>query len=204
MNTIKNIDEMPLSEIVAEFNALTGKQIKKFENRKIAVVRLQKAREAAGVEVTATVNEQIVNQRSTAEIIESIAGLDDKIRVLSSIVESDSKNDSKIVKKSRKDMTIEEQIAATAATAAKRRASIAKSWTNGNVAARRATRNSVMAGIDPAKMAEYKSVPAAFVALDLPSSKMIKFRLAIKQASNKCGIFRWAGKDYYFSLIDKD
>lgn len=48
---MKHIKEMAASEIVAEYNKLTGKSIKKFETRLKAELRLAAARDAAGVEL---------------------------------------------------------------------------------------------------------------------------------------------------------
>jgi len=42
---MKNIDDMTIKEMVAEYNALTGKSIKKFASREAGIRQLRKARE---------------------------------------------------------------------------------------------------------------------------------------------------------------
>lgn len=59
----------------------------------------------------------------------------------------------------------------------KRAESIAESWKDPNVAAKRAQRTAVR--VDGV---EYRSVRAAFIALGLPLSKHIRFRMALKAA----------------------
>lgn len=54
---------------------------------------------------------------------------------------------------------------------------IADSWANPETARKRAERNGVIAG-----GVEYKSVPAAFRANNLPMKKVIPFRMALKEA----------------------
>lgn len=73
-------------------------------------------------------------------------------------------------------------------------AGIAASWADPSVYNARLTRNAVKA-----EGVEYKSVRAAFAALNLPDSKHIRFRMKLKEA--KKAVFEWAGKEYHFEIL---
>ena len=75
--------------------------------------------------------------------------------------------------------------------------SISESWNNPDVAAKRARRDSVKvsgAGV-------FRSVLEAFKSLNLPQSKHIKFRMALKQVGS--GVFEYGGKAYEFTIVEK-
>lgn len=77
---------------------------------------------------------------------------------------------------------------------AKRSAAIAASWQNPETAALRAARLAVKVNGE-----FYKSVPQAFRALQLPMSKHIAFRGALREAGSLG--FNWDGKFYRFELV---
>lgn len=72
---------------------------------------------------------------------------------------------------------------------------IAKSWDNKEVAQKRLTRNAVMVE----GVGEFKSVRVAFVALGLPDSKHIRFRMKLKEAGRLN--FEFGNKSYTFQII---
>lgn len=72
---------------------------------------------------------------------------------------------------------------------------IAKSWDNKEVAQKRLTRNGVMVE----GVGEFKSVRVAFVALGLPDSKHIRFRMKLKEAGRLN--FEFGNKSYTFQII---
>ena len=118
------ITEMSTSEMVAEYNQLTGKSIKKFSDRK-------------------TGERQLASARQMAETKSLLSG-----------------TTSKPTSKCKRPMT------------------------------------SVVVGDE-----HYRSVLAAFTALDLPVNKHGKFRLALK-ASGKATIEN-EGKEYHFSIAER-
>jgi hypothetical protein len=73
-----------------------------------------------------------------------------------------------------------------------RSAAIAASWANPEVAAARATRVEVVVE----GMGAFKSVPAAFRALNLPMGRMIPFRLVIKAQGE--ATFTMGDREYFF------
>ncbi|URO83392.1 hypothetical protein [Escherichia phage EC150] len=72
---------------------------------------------------------------------------------------------------------------------------IAKSWDNKEVAQKRLTRNGVMVE----GVGEFKSVRVAFIALGLPDSKHIRFRMKLKEAGRLN--FEFGNKSYTFQII---
>ncbi len=77
-------------------------------------------------------------------------------------------------------------------------AAIAASWANPDVYNARLKRDGVAVTAN-GKTAEFKSVRAAFAALNLPDSKHIRFRMKLKEA--KSATFEWAGNSYRFDII---
>ena len=78
------------------------------------------------------------------------------------------------------------------ASSLSRSAAIAASWANPEVAAARATRVEVVVE----GMGAFKSVPAAFRALNLPMGRMIPFRLVIKAQGE--ATFTMGDREYFF------
>lgn len=139
------ITDMKTSDMVAEYNALTGKSIKKFSSRAAGEKQLTQAR---------------------AEKIEAM-GDDELLEALG-------------VKPPAKSLT--------------RADGVRKSWSDKNTHDLRSARHRVAVnGV------EYRSVRAAFTALDLPLSKHIKFRSQLKAAK----VLAWNDK-FQFSLVAAD
>ncbi len=78
-------------------------------------------------------------------------------------------------------------------------AGIAASWNDPNVREARLYRQGVVVSINGKALGEYNSTHAAFEALGLPMSKVIRFRMKLK-AANKLA-FEHAGKSYEFSIL---
>jgi len=72
----------------------------------------------------------------------------------------------------------------TGDSAADRSAAIAASWQDPKVRAARAERRPVKVGGEV-----YKSVPAAFVALGLPLSNVVRFRMGLKASDSGRAVF---------------
>ncbi|QDH49598.1 hypothetical protein KYLE_4 [Pantoea phage Kyle] len=75
---------------------------------------------------------------------------------------------------------------------------IKASWGNEKVFEARMTRNGVIVKWGD-KEEEFKSVRAAFTALNLPDSKHIRFRMKLKEA--KVAVFDWVGVAYRFEIV---
>lgn len=149
---MKAINEMTTAEMVAEYNVLTGKNIKKFSSRAAGEKQLAKARS----EVSST--SQVAAKRARR----------DNVKIY--------KAPAKSVNRSK---------------------SISESWNNPEVAAKRARRDSVkVSGVGV-----FRSVLEAFKSLNLPQSKHIKFRMALKQVGS--GMFEYGGKTYEFTIVEK-
>jgi hypothetical protein len=146
---MKAIAEMTTAEMVAEYNALTGKDIKKFSSR------------AAGEKQLAKVRSEVSSTSQAA---------------------SDTGKANKVPAKS---------------VSVNRSKSISESWNNPEVSAKRVQRHNVKvegAGV-------FRSVLEAFKILNLPQSKHIKFRMALKQVGS--GVFEYGGKTYEFTIVEK-
>lgn len=77
-------------------------------------------------------------------------------------------------------------------------AAIAQSWQDPAVYNARLKRDGVAVTAN-GKTSEFKSVRAAFAALNLPDSKHIRFRMKLKEA--KSATFEWAGTSYRFDIV---
>ena len=171
------IKNMSTAEMVAEYNELTGKAIKKFSSRAAGERQLAAARAAAAPAPSADGpgwddldwGSRVALWRSEgrcphcgggAENI-TAAGKEGENRSFCHACETEFENET--------GMGSSKARSAAHAEAAK------KSWQDAATRAARSARHRVTVnGV------EYRSVPAAFVALGIPTSSMIKFRVQLK------------------------
>lgn len=76
---------------------------------------------------------------------------------------------------------------------------IAASWNDPLVAQKRMTRHGVSVTVN-GKSGEFKSARSAFEQLGLPTSKCIRFRMALKAAGE--AIFEHDGQQYHFAIVE--
>lgn len=203
--TQKPISEMTTAEMVAEYNKLTDKSIKKFSSRAAGEKQLAKAREfmvvaKAVVEGAASVKEDErkgQDRRATdrrhepAKVVVTSPGLRNPGDVFGSALDA--------AKNSKPDATLADK--KSPAPSATRSQGISESWNNPDVAAKRAQRHNVKVVLDGKEKGVFRSTLEAFKKLNLPQSGHIKFRMALKAAGQKEFV---SGKHtYQFSLVEQ-
>lgn len=207
----KPIAQMTTAEMVAEYNLLTGKSIKKFSSRAAGEQQLTKARELLAVaKQTATVAVQPAQQPEETQVNEEVkkpfrydvdgcpscGATEDQTYAGEEGTTAEERNfchhcsteywrdTGEIYKAPAKSDTRSKAIAAT--------------WENDQIAAARSARDNV--AVDG--HGTFRSVAAAFKALGLPMSKHIKFRIEVK--SNGTGIFKYGTDEYEFRVVKQE
>lgn len=172
---MKAIAQLTTAEMVAEYNTLTGKSIKKFSSRAAGERQLAAARANDPKQLPTATEEELNHLFNQETTVEQLA----KVRAEASTTEHTQ--DGKICKAPPKSML--------------RSKAISNSWNDAEIAAKRSRRDHVMVnGV------VHHSVRAAFVALKLPMSQHIKFRMAVKQDGS--GVFETGDKKYHFQLVE--
>lgn len=147
---IAQLEKLTTKELIAKYNELSGKTIKKFSSRASGEKQVAAFMMAAGKKPSAAAGE------GKAQTKPAKAGKSDPTSLAGQV---------KAIAKAKKE----------AKPATDRGAAIAASWADPDVKAARATKHHVsVAGT------EYNSVHAAFTALGLPLNKVIKFRAELK------------------------
>lgn len=206
MKTIEDVKAATLVQLAAFYNAHNvDARISKFADRKSAERRVM-----AIIESLAIIAEQGDGDESPTAIVEPAAPVH-KTRA-SRKAKPEVEADLPKLDKPEEEITEEEALAelqllkagkteATKKTGAKSgltlSAAIAQTWLDGDVAAKRMTRDGVTVLIN-GKVAEFKSTGAAFEALNLPMSKHIRFRMKLK--AEGALVFEWVGQKYHFVL----
>ena len=147
---LANIATVKTAELVATHNIYAEKAVKKFADRKTAERRVKEVLESALADLRAL--EAVAPEvEAVAPEVEAVAP---EVEAVAPEVEAEP------VKRSLSE-------------------SIAASWTNPEVAAKRLTRHAVVARVG-GKALEFASLRKAFAALELPDSKHIAFRQVLK------------------------
>lgn len=209
MNT-KTFDQMTTAEMVAEYNILTGKSIKKFSSRAAGEQQLTKARELFAVaQQTATVAVQPAQQPEVNEVTEQTQGYRYDVDGCPNCKETENQTYA-----GQEGTTAEErnfchhcgteywrdtgEIYNAPAKSETRSKAIAATWENDQIAAARSARDNVAVN----GKGTFRSVAAAFKALGLPMSKHIKFRIEVK--SNGSGVFKYGTDEYEFRVVKQE
>ena len=207
----KPIAEMTTAEMVAEYNLLTGKSIKKFSSRAAGEQQLTKARELLAVaKQTATVAVQPAQQPEETQVTEEVKKSFDY--AVDGCPNCGATEDQTYA--GEEGTTAEErnfchhcsteywrdtgEIYKAPAKSDTRSKAIAATWENDQIAAARSARDNV--AVDG--HGTFRSVAAAFKALGLPMSKHIKFRIEVK--SNGTGIFKYGTDEYEFRVVKQE
>lgn len=203
---MKAIAQLTTAEMVAEYNTLTGKSIKKFSSRAAGEKQLAAAR-AAGHQPQ---QEETVNKESWKDLDweaklalwhsehrcphcgdkdngVTAAGLDDTVagqnRSFCHVCSTEFDNETGKVYKA-------------PAKSVLRSKAISESWADKKIAEKRARRDNVaVEGVGT-----FRSVCEAFKKLNLPLNQHIKFRMAVKQDGS--GVFETGNKKYHFQLVE--
>jgi len=154
------------AELVAKYNELTGKSIKKFSSRaageKQVSAFLSATPKAAAPKKPAVKSDGVEKAKPDAKKVESKKAMSDLAKQVASISRSSAKKK------------------AEAAATVSRSDAVAASWDDPAVKAARSVKNKVKVnGV------EYRSVKAAFEALKLPLEKHIVFRGELKATGRK-------------------
>lgn len=203
---MKAIAQLTTAEMVAEYNTLTGKSIKKFSSRAAGEKQLASVRAAHQPQQDEIVNDNNWNDLSWDEKLAlwhserrcphcgdkdngvTAAGLDDttagQTRSFCHICSTEFDNETgKAYKAPAKSVT--------------RSKAISESWANTDIAKKRARRDNVaVKGVGT-----FRSVCEAFKKLNLPLNQHIKFRMTIKKDGS--GVFETGNKKYEFELVEK-
>lgn len=201
---MKNIADMTTAEMVAEYNALTGKSIKKFSSREAGDKQLTAARKATShtsqlaaekatkYPVADQTKFHMVNGREHCPVCgttEVYAGEGDGAGM---VVHEDSVFG---CHHCGWEVNLRKR---TKAINPIRSKGISESWNDPEIAAKRAQRNAVSVE----GKGFFRSTLQAFEKLGLPYSKHIKFRIALKQAGALD--FQDGKKVYKFTLVKQE
>ena len=207
----KMIDEMTTAEMVAEYNTLTGKSIKKFSSRAAGERQLAKARELLAVaKQTATVAVQPAQQPEETQVTEeskksfryevygcpNCGATEDQTYAGQEGTAAEERNFCH--RCSTEYWRDTGEIYKAPANSEARSKAIAATWENDQIAAARSTRDNVV--VDG--KGTFRSVAAAFKALGLPMSKHIKFRIDVK--ANGSGTFKYGEGEYEFRVVKQE
>lgn len=187
---MKAIAQLTTAEMVAEYNTLTGKSIKKFSSRAAGESQLAKVRAAAST--TAPNKETKVSKKKPYSLDDGCPHCGEKLdqtyaapageRMFCHHCSTEYTQDGKIYKAPPKSIL--------------RSKAISESWANKKIAEKRARRDNVaVEGVGT-----FRSVCEAFKKLNLPLNQHIKFRMSVKQDGN--GVFETGDKTYHFKLVE--
>ena len=205
---MKNIADMTTAEMIAEYNALTGKSTKKFSSRAAGERQLASARANDPKQLPKATEEELnhlFNQETTVEqhYIREL-GISEcpccGIHLSNGITTNDAQRESGLRLLDKHEYMClgcgGEFGPLIKGRSEKRSAAISNSWNDAEIAAKRSRRDQVMVN-----GAVHRSVRAAFAALKLPIGQHIKFRMALKEAG--VGVYEHGDKEYEFTLVDK-
>lgn len=195
---MKTITEMTTAELVAEYNALTGKSIKKFSSRAAGEKQVLAAREAAPKKTEKVVTYPVKDQTKfhivdgqehcphcgTTEVFAGV-GTDKGVQHEDKVFGCHHCGWEVDLRKPKKINPV-------------RSAGISNSWNDPEVAAKRAQRDNVsVEGIG-----QFRSVREAFDKIGLPMNVHIIFRMALKAEGKKT--FEHNGTKYKFKTIKQE
>lgn len=203
---MKTIADMTTAEMVAEYNTLTGKSIKKFSSRGAGEKQLAKAREA---NPQPTVVEKTMSKaKPEAKKTEAKKPFNYAVDGCPNCGATEDQTYA-----GEEGTTAEERnfchhcsteywretgkIYKAPAKSEKRSTAISESWNDPKIAAKRARRDNV----EVKGVGIFRSVCEAFKVLHLPMNQHIKFRMSVKEAGT--GTFKHGDKSYKFALVEK-
>lgn len=189
MKTVEEIRAAKTGELVAWYNTKAEKPVKKFTDRETAERRCI----SLLVALNALEEQHKDNAAAAWEDLNVRPVVHAPRQVAEPVIEEslDELTDEEFEAKVKEELNATPERKSNAA-------GIAASWNDAKVAEARLTRNGVIVEWN-GKSEEFKSVRAAFLALNLPDSKHIRFRMKVKEAGS--AVFPWTGVDYLFKLV---
>lgn len=190
------IADMKTSDMVAEYNALTGKSIKKFSSRSAGEKQLAAARSNSPKQLPAVTAEQADHLfgKKAYKLDDGCPACGTKHDQTYAGLEGTAAAERMFCHHCSTEYHTDGRVYKAPAKSATRSAGIRKSWSDKNTHDLRSARHHVVVnGV------EYRSVRAAFTQLGLPLSKHIKFRAQLKAAR----VLAWNDK-FQFSLVAAD
>ncbi len=203
-----NIETAKTAELLAFYNAHADKPVNKFTNLETARRRVtaliealevsDRAHEAARAAKSATKAAKASEKNAT-----KLADAVDKTVAIKAHAAEQAKAEPKTEKNTKAKPGYEVQHdndgdKIVAATRRSNAAGIAASWLDNDIREARLYRQGVVVMIGK-NAQEYNSTHAAFAALGLPMSKVIRFRMKLKEAKKLT--FTHAGKNFEFSIL---
>jgi len=191
---MKNLTEMTTAELVAEYNELTGKSIKKFSSRAAGEKQVEAARKANAKPAEETSSVYGFSQHGLTNCPHCGIHLNNGVGVHGDEVNG------KIIKHETHEfvcLACEGEFGAEIKKFAKsitRSKSISESWNVPEVAASRAERHEVIVK----DFGVFRSVAEAFRKLNLPLNKHIAFRIALKESGAET--FEFNDKKFEFTI----
>lgn len=204
---MKTIADMTTAEMVAEYNTLTGKSIKKFSSRGAGEKQLAKAREANPQ--TTVVEKTMPKAKPEAKKTEAKKPFDytvDGCPSCGATVDQTAAGEEGTIAGEERNFCHHcsteywrdtGKIYKAPAKSEKRSTAISESWNDPKIAAKRARRDNV----EVKGVGIFRSVCEAFKVLHLPMNQHIKFRMSVKEAGT--GTFKHGDKVYKFALVEK-
>jgi rRNA maturation protein Nop10 len=191
---MKTIAQLTTAEMVAEYNTLTGKSIKKFSSRAAGESQLAKARAEAST--TAPKKETKVTEKKPYSLDDGCPNCGTKFDQTFAGQENTPAGERIFCHECSTEYFQNGRIYKNAAKSTLRSEAIKKSWVEKTTAEGRARRDKVaVEGVGT-----FRSVCEAFKKLNLPMNRHIKFRMAVKRDGN--GVFETGDKKYHFKLVE--
>jgi hypothetical protein len=198
---MKTIAQMTTAELIAEYNALTGKSIKKFSSRSAGESQLVKVRPTTAPKKETKVSEN----ESSVYAFEShflthcpSCGT----HLSNGVGEHGQEVNGKAIKHDEFEfacLACEHEFGSPirkTAVSITRSKAISESWSNAKTAKKRARRDNVAVE----RVGTFRSVCQAFKQLNLPLNQHIKFRMSVKH--DGIGMFEAGDKQYHFKLVE--
>ncbi len=199
---MKTIAQLTTSEMVAEYNTLTGKSIKKFSSRAAGESQLAKARAEAST--TAPKKETKVTEKKPYSLDDGCPHCGTKHDQTYAGEENTPAGERMFCHHCSTEYTQDGKIYKAPAKSILRSKAISESWANKKIAEKRARRDNVavecVAPTYREGLGTFRSVCEAFKKLNLPLNQHIKFRMSVKQDGN--GVFETGDKKYHFKLVE--
>ena len=192
---MKTIAQLTTSEMVAEYNTLTGKSIKKFSSRAAGESQLAKARAEAST--TAPTKETKVTEKKPYSLDDGCPHCGTKHDQTYAGEENTPAGERMFCHHCSTEYYQDGKIYKAPAKSEKRSIAISESWADKKIAAKRARRDNVLVE----GVGTFRSVCEAFKKLNLPMNQHIKFRMHVK--TDGSGKFEMGGKTYNFQLVEK-
>ena len=191
---MKQIAAMTTNEMVAEYNTLTGKSIKKFSSRAAGEKQLAAAR-ATHTHKPSVEKKQM--EKKPYSLDDGCPHCGTKADQTYAGEENTPAGERMLCHHCGTEYHQDGRIYKAPAKSVNRSKAISDSWADKKIAEKRARRDNVM--VDG--VGTFRSVCEAFKKLNLPMNQHIKFRMTVKH--DGAGVFETGNKEYHFTLVEQ-